>query len=76
VVVFVAVSAAHLAVAAWVDYPSGVPCGETILVEQCDPGEAAANSACMDMCHYAGCRRGGRCVSLGFGWGRGCNCMC
>lgn len=44
-VVFVAVSAAHLAVAAWVDYTSDVPCGETIPVEQCDPAEAAANSA-------------------------------
>ncbi|KAF8672189.1 hypothetical protein HU200_049757 [Digitaria exilis] len=61
---------------AWVDYPSGVPCGETISVEQCDPGDAAANSACMDMCHYGGCRRGGRCVSLGFGRGRGCHCKC
>ncbi|VAH05252.1 unnamed protein product [Triticum turgidum subsp. durum] len=36
--------------AAWVeDYPSGVPCGATIPVEQCDPGDAAANSACMDI---------------------------
>jgi hypothetical protein len=64
------------AVAAWVDYPSGVPCGETIPVEQCDPGDAAANSACMDVCHYGGCRRGGQCVSLGFGRGRGCHCKC
>ncbi|XP_037422867.1 uncharacterized protein LOC125509830 [Triticum urartu] len=63
--------------AAWVeDYPSGVPCGATIPVEQCDPGDAAANSACMDVCHYGGCRRGGRCVSLGFARGRGCHCRC
>uniref|UniRef100_A0ACD5TJ34 Uncharacterized protein n=1 Tax=Avena sativa TaxID=4498 RepID=A0ACD5TJ34_AVESA len=63
--------------AAWVeDYPSGVPCGVTIPVEQCDPGDAAANSACMDVCHYGGCRRGGRCVSLGFARGRGCHCKC
>ncbi|XP_062201142.1 uncharacterized protein LOC133903716 [Phragmites australis] len=62
--------------AAWVDYPSGVPCGVTVPVEQCDPADAAANSACMDMCHYGGCRRGGRCVSLGFGRGRGCHCKC
>jgi len=62
------------ALAAWVDYPSGVPCGETFPVEQCDPGDAAANSACMDMCHYGGCRRGGQCVSLGFARGRGCHC--
>ncbi|XP_066386800.1 uncharacterized protein [Miscanthus floridulus] len=62
--------------AAWVDYPSGVPCGETIPVEQCDPGDAAANSACMDMCHYGGCQRGGQCVSLGLARGRGCHCKC
>ncbi|GJM91235.1 hypothetical protein PR202_ga07593 [Eleusine coracana subsp. coracana] len=74
-----AVAAAQFAApagAAWVDYPSGVPCGVTIPVEQCDPADAAANSACMDMCHYGGCRRGGRCVSLGFARGRGCNCKC
>jgi hypothetical protein len=69
-------AAATGARAAWVDYPSGVPCGETIPVEQCDPGDAAANSACMDVCHYGGCRRGGECVSLGFGRGRGCHCKC
>uniref|UniRef100_M8BHA9 Uncharacterized protein n=1 Tax=Aegilops tauschii TaxID=37682 RepID=M8BHA9_AEGTA len=47
--------AAPSARAAWVeDYPSGVPCGATIPVEQCDPGDAAANSACMDVCHYGG----------------------
>ncbi|KAE8785767.1 hypothetical protein D1007_40503 [Hordeum vulgare] len=69
--------AAPSARAAWVeDYPSGVPCGATIPVEQCDPGDAAANSACMDVCHYGGCRRGGRCVSLGFARGRGCHCRC
>ncbi|ONM05095.1 hypothetical protein Zm00014a_008912 [Zea mays] len=62
--------------AAWVDYPSGVPCGVTIPVEQCDPGDAAANSACMDVCHYGGCRRGGQCVSLGLARGRGCHCKC
>ena len=52
---------------AWVDYPSGVPCGPgvTIPVEQCDPGDAAVNSACMDMCHYGGCQRGGQCVFWG-----------
>ncbi|KAF0928757.1 hypothetical protein E2562_010637 [Oryza meyeriana var. granulata] len=48
----------------------------TIPVEQCDPSDAAANSACMDVCHYGGCRRGGECVSLGFGRGRGCHCKC
>ncbi|KAL6642823.1 hypothetical protein ACP70R_021004 [Stipagrostis hirtigluma subsp. patula] len=63
--------------AAWVeDYPSGVPCGATVPVEQCDPGDAAANSACRDMCHYGGCRRGGQCVSLGLARGRGCHCKC
>ncbi|KAL6906512.1 hypothetical protein ACP4OV_004113 [Aristida adscensionis] len=63
--------------AAWVeDYPSGVPCGTTVPVEQCDPEDTAANSACRDMCHYGGCRRGGQCVSLGLGRGRGCNCKC
>ena len=69
-------AAAAGARAAWVDEPTGVPCGETIPVEQCDPGDAAANSACMDVCHYGGCRRGGECVSLGFGRGRGCHCKC
>jgi hypothetical protein len=73
----VLVAAPPSARAAWVeDYPSGVPCGVTIPVEQCDPGDAAANSACMDVCHYGGCRRGGRCVSLGFARGRGCHCKC
>ncbi|KAG2537002.1 uncharacterized protein LOC120688417 [Panicum virgatum] len=74
--VIVAVPVPAPALAAWVDYPSGVPCGETFPVEQCDPGDAAANSACMDMCHYGGCRRGGQCVSLSFGRGRGCHCKC
>uniref|UniRef100_A0ACD5TMW3 Uncharacterized protein n=1 Tax=Avena sativa TaxID=4498 RepID=A0ACD5TMW3_AVESA len=76
-VLTVVLVAAPSARAAWVeDYPSGVPCGVTIPVEQCDPGDAAANSACMDVCHYGGCRRGGRCVSLGFARGRGCHCKC
>ncbi|KAG8084138.1 hypothetical protein GUJ93_ZPchr0010g10151 [Zizania palustris] len=71
-----ALVATPVARSTWVDYPSGVPCGETIPVEQCDPTDAAANSACRDVCHYGGCRRGGECVSLGFGRGRGCHCKC
>jgi hypothetical protein len=39
-----AVFAGIVAVAAWVDCPSGVPCGETIPMEQRRPGDAAANS--------------------------------
>jgi hypothetical protein len=31
-------------VAAWVDYPLGVSCGETIPMEQRRPGDAAANN--------------------------------
>ncbi|GJM91234.1 hypothetical protein PR202_ga07592 [Eleusine coracana subsp. coracana] len=61
---------------AWVDsdYPSSVSCGVTVPVEQCNPADAAANSACRDMCHYGGCRGGG-CVSDGpLGGGRGCRC--
>ncbi|RCV42136.1 hypothetical protein SEVIR_9G191000v4 [Setaria viridis] len=64
--------------AAWVesDYPSSVPCGVTIPVEQCDPAADAANAACRDMCHYGG-RRGGRCVSPGrLALVQGCHCRC
>ncbi|RLN41850.1 hypothetical protein C2845_PM01G37310 [Panicum miliaceum] len=60
--------------AAWVesDYPSSVPCGVTIPVEQCDPADAA----CRDMCHYGG-RRGGRCVAPGrLALVQGCHCKC
>nr|CAB3504343.1 unnamed protein product [Digitaria exilis] len=63
---------------AWVesDYPSSVPCGVTIPVEQCDPAVEAANAACRDMCHYGG-RRGGRCVSPGrVALVQGCHCRC
>nr|CAB3494191.1 unnamed protein product [Digitaria exilis] len=63
---------------AWVesDYPSSVPCGVTIPVEQCDPAVDAANAACRDMCHYGG-RRGGRCVSPGRdALVQGCHCRC
>ncbi|KAL6906513.1 hypothetical protein ACP4OV_004114 [Aristida adscensionis] len=61
--------------AAWVDYPTSVTCGVTVPVEQCDPGDATANNACRDMCHYGGCR-GGRCVVAASddGEGRGCHC--
>ncbi|CAN6287727.1 unnamed protein product [Urochloa humidicola] len=70
--------AAATARAAWVesDYPSSVPCGVTIPVEQCDPAVDAANAACRDMCHYGG-RRGGRCVSPGrVALVQGCHCRC
>jgi hypothetical protein len=40
----IVVAAPALAVAAWVDYPSGVPCGETIPMEQRRPGDATANN--------------------------------
>ncbi|CAL4917559.1 unnamed protein product [Urochloa decumbens] len=71
-------AAAPAARAAWVesDYPSSVPCGVTIPVEQCDPAADAANAACRDMCHYGG-RRGGRCVSPGrLSLVQGCHCRC
>ncbi|CAN6317853.1 unnamed protein product [Urochloa humidicola] len=71
-------AAAPAARAAWVesDYPSNVPCGVTIPVEQCDPAVDAANAACRDLCHYGG-RRGGRCVSPGrLSLVQGCLCRC
>jgi hypothetical protein len=42
--VFAGIVVAAPALAAWVDYPSGVPCGETIPMEQRRPGDAAANN--------------------------------
>ncbi|KAG6521607.1 hypothetical protein ZIOFF_018732 [Zingiber officinale] len=59
----------------WVDYPASG--GSTIiLVEACVPGDAPANRACMDVCHYGGCRKGGRCEFGGIEIGNACRCNC
>lgn len=60
----------------WVDYPAsgGSRCCRMIPVEACEPGDASANKACMDVCHYEGCRNGGRCEFGGIEIGNACRC--
>ncbi|CAL9091206.1 unnamed protein product [Musa textilis] len=60
----------------WVDYPSGIRCCSVIAVEACEPENPVMNRACMDVCHYGSCRKGGQCEYLGFSFAKACRCNC